>query len=239
MTLCITGSTGVLGSEIKKLFPNCVCPTHGELDIRDNSKILEYIKKENIDQIIHTAAITNIRKCDKEKGEAWKTNVEGTKNLVDALRVNCNQGYFIYVSTACVFEGNDKMYSEESIPNPVNFYALTKLIGESIVQTLPNHLVIRTNFVGKRKWPYKKAFVDRFGTYLFSKDVALGIKELYNLNQHGTIHLTGKKIFSMYEVAKMTTHDVEPMTLKEYSGPHLTVNMTLDSVRWKKYEISN
>jgi len=239
MPLLITGSMGVLGKEIKKLFPESITPSHKELDIIDRSKVFDFVKDNQIKQIIHTAAITSVRKCEDSKQEAWNANVEGTKNLVDALKEYHGEGSFFYISTACVFRGDGEMYTESSIPNPVNFYALTKLVGESIVRTYPHHLIIRTNFVTREKWPYDKAFVDRFGTYLFPDDVAKGIKELYNSKQQGLIHLTGTKVFSMYEIAKNTTPNVERLTLKEYSGPHLTVNMTLDSVRWKKYEISN
>ena len=41
-----------------------------------------------------------------------------------------------YISTACVFDGHDEMYNEESIPYPENFYALTKLLGEYEVKKL-------------------------------------------------------------------------------------------------------
>lgn len=36
----------------------------------------------------------------------------------------------------------------------------------------------------------------------------------------------------------MTTPETEPMSLTDYSGPHLTVNMSLDSKKWKKCKIS-
>ena len=32
---------------------------------------------------------------------------------------------FVYVSTACVFDGHSGMYDEDDIPYPENFYALT------------------------------------------------------------------------------------------------------------------
>ena len=41
----------------------------------------------------------------------------------------------------------------------------------------------------------------------------------------------------MYELAKLTTPDIKPMTLEEYSGPNLTIDMTLDTEIWKKYDI--
>ena len=42
----------------------------------------------------------------------------------------------------------------------------------------------------------------------------------------------------MYDLAKITTPNVEPMTIKDYSGPRLTMDMSLDTEKWKKYKIS-
>jgi len=130
------------------------------------------------------------------------------------------------------------MYKESSIPYPENFYALTKLVGESEVRKLPEFLIARTNFVAKEKWPYPKAFTDRFGTYLFADGVAQGIKDVQKEKLTGIVHIVGDKKISIYELAKMTTPDVQPMTIKDYSGPNLTMDMSLDTERWKKYEIS-
>ena len=139
------------------------------------------------------------------------------------------------MSTACVFDGHTGMYKENDVPYPENFYALTKLLGENEVTKLSNFIIIRTNFVAKKTWPYPKAFTDRFGTYLFAENVAIGISEILNENLNGIIHVVGNEKISMYELAKITTPDILPMTIKEYDGPTLTMDMSLDSERWKKY----
>ena len=43
---------------------------------------------------------------------------------------------------------------------------------------------------------------------------------------------------SVYELAKMTTPNIQRMTINEYLGPKLTMNISLDTERWKKYKIS-
>jgi len=100
-------------------------------------------------------------------------------------------------------------------------------------------LIIRTNFTAKKKWPYAKAFTDRFGTYLFAEDVAEGIKDVLNSDMEGIVHIVGDKKMSMFELAKITTPKIQPMTINDYSGPRLTMDMSLDTERWKKYKISN
>ncbi len=239
MTTLITGSAGVLGSELKKKFANALTPSHKELDITKKEQVFGYLKENGIDLIIHAAAITSVRKCEEEKEATWKVNVEGTKNLVDGLMQINPGGKFVYISTACVFEGHVGMYNESSVPYPENFYALTKLLGEQEVKRFPNHLIIRTNFTAKKKWPYAKAFTDRFGTYLFAEDVSEGIKDVLNSDMEGIVHIVGDKKMSMFELAKITTPEIQPMTINDYSGPRLTMDMSLDTERWKKYKISN
>ncbi len=238
MEILITGSSGVLGSELKRKFSNALTPNHNELDITNKEMVIDFFKKNKINVVIHTAAITSVRKCEDEKELTWKTNVDGTKNLVDALVQTNPNGKFIYLSTACVFDGNIGMYKESSIPYPENFYALTKLLGEQEVKRSLNHLIIRTNFTAKKKWTYTRAFSDRFGTYLFAEDVAGGIKDVLNSDMKGIIHIVGDKRISMLELAKISTSEIESMTINNYSGPKLTMDMSLDTERWKKYKIS-
>jgi dTDP-4-dehydrorhamnose reductase len=239
MSILITGGSGALGNELKKIVSNALTPSHQDLDITNKKQVNEYLKKYDIDSIIHTAALTHIRPCEENKSLAWTTNVEGTKNLVDAVLEFKKNIKFIYVSTACVFDGHSGMYIENSIPYPENFYALTKLIGEYEVNRLQDYLIIRTNFVAKKKWPYPRAFVDRYGTYLFAQDVSQGIKDVQRENMNGYVHIVGDKKMSMFELAKLTTPEIQPMTINEYTGPRLTMDMSLDTERWKKYKISD
>jgi dTDP-4-dehydrorhamnose reductase len=238
MRILITGSNGILGQELMKIFPDSLNPPHNVMDVTDRKYVFEFIKSHNFDLIIHTAAVTSVRKCEDEKNLAWSTNVQGTKNLIDACLEFNPSIKFVYVSTACVFDGHCGMYDEDSIPYPENFYALTKLIGEQYVSNLKNSLIVRTNFVGKSKWPYPKAFTDRFGTYLFADSVARGIADIIKNNLVGVVHVVGDKKISMFELAKTTTPDVLPMTMDDYSGPKLTMDMSLNTKVWKKYTLN-
>lgn len=239
MVTLITGGSGALGTELKKKFKDALAPTHKELEIADKKAVDEFFKKNDIDLVIHGGALTGIRPCEENKQLAWNTNVGGTRNLVEAVLALKKKIQFIYVSTACVFDGHTGMYKETSIPYPENFYALTKLLGEHEVNKLPEYLIVRTNFVAKKKWPYPKAFIDRFGTYLFADGVAEGISNVQKANLQGFVHIVGDKKFSIFDLAKMTTSEVQPMTIKEYTGPKLTMDMSLDTERWKRYHISD
>lgn len=238
MVTLITGCSGALGTELKKIYADALFPTHQELDVSNRNRTLNYFQKNDIDVVIHAAARTGIRQSEENKSVAWNTNVLGTRNLVDAVLASKRNIQFIYISTPCVFDGHTGMYKESAIPYPENFYGLTKLIGEHEVSKLAEYLIVRTNFVAKIKWPYPKAFTDRFGTYLFADGSAQGIKDVQKENLQGLVHVVGDRKMSILELAKLTSPEVQPMTIKEYSGPKLTMDMSLDTERWKKYKIS-
>lgn len=241
MTMLITGGSGKLGTELKIFFQKSLRPSREEMDITNFESVDRYIKSCKPKIIIHSAALTSVRTCEENKKLAWKTNVLGTQHLIKASSNLEIKPYFVYISTACVFFGDASFYCEEDIPYPKNFYSLTKLLGEITVQesTLKNKLIVRTNFISKKPWPYLKAFKDRYGTYLFTDDVCRGLIDLIAAKKTGIVHLCGDRKMSMYELAKKVSPRIKPMTLVKYSGPQLTVDMSLSTKRWKKYKISN
>jgi dTDP-4-dehydrorhamnose reductase len=239
MKVLITGGSGALGKSLKKAFEDAYCPKHLEMDITDEEKVLKVILDYKPDVLIHTAAFVNVRGCEENKEKAQKVNVEGTQNIVNALKKLNNNCYLVYMSTACVFAGeNEKFYTEDDEPDPKNYYSLTKLEGEGVVKQYENTGIIRTNFVPKEQWRYPKAFTDRFGTYLFADGVAKGIFEVVEKREKGIIHIVGDRRMSMYELALLAgSKNVGKMTLDEYEGPPVTVDMSLSTKRWKKYKI--
>lgn len=235
----VTGGSGALGTQLRARFPGALAPTHAELDVSDRAAVLSYFEGHpEIGTVIHGGALTGIRPCEEDRPLAWRTNVLGTRNLVDAALRSAGGVRFCYVSTACVFDGHSGMYDEDSVPYPENFYALTKLVGEHETVRLADPLIVRTNFVAREPWPYPKAFTDRFGTYLFADGVAEGISDVLAAGMTGTVHVAGDEKMSVFDLARITTPGVQPMTIDEYSGPPLTMDMSLDSKRWKKYRIS-
>ena len=235
--LTITGGTGRLGEELRKVFPQALVPNRIELDVTNRPQVFEWVRAIRPSVFIHAAAMTDVRAAEMEKDRCLRTNVGGTENLVDALTDLSPDCYFVYVSTACVFAGDRGEYTEEDIPHPKNFYGLTKLLAEYVVRRMKKHLVLRTNFVACEPWPYPRAFTDRFGTYLFAQDVAAGIRDLVDKRELGLVHLAGRQRMSMYELAKLTKSDVDTMTMADVSVP-LTVDMTLRSLRYPAIEIS-
>jgi len=239
MKVLITGGSGALGKSLKKVFKNAFFPTHSEMDVTNPDSVNKVILDYKPDSVIHAAALVGIRECEENKEKAFKVNVEGTQNLVNALKKLNNNCYLIYMSTACVFAGeNEKYYTEDSTPSPKNYYSITKLKGEEVAKQYENTCIIRTNFVPKEQWKYPKAFTDRFGTYLFADGVAEGILEVFEKKEKRIIHIVGDKRMSMYDLALLAgSKNIGKMTLQEYRGPPLTIDMSLSTKKWKKYKI--
>lgn len=227
MTTLITGGSGRLGQELVKVVPDALTPTRDVLDVTDRDSIARYLHKNPVATIIHAAALTDIRYCQNNYLVTEQVNVAGTFNMVAAAAMIGAK--LVFISTACVFDGEMAPYSEADRPCPKNHYALTKYAAEQIVRQFPGNLIVRTNFVPYAPWPYPAAFSDRYGTYLFAHDVANALPGIMDLT--GIVHLCGDRAMSMYELAKMVSPEVRPITIDEYNGPPVTRDMRLVSVR--------
>jgi len=251
----ITGTSGKLGRALAPLYPNALKPTSTELNIVNQTADEEYIKTHmaapDSNLLIHLAAMTSPPRCEENPSRAWDINVFGTLRLLKACKKYAPDTFFVLMSTACVFAGDDETPKHEnSIPYPDNIYGLTKMIQELAVATSDlKYLIIRGNFVPKEKWPYPAAFTDRKSNYLFAHQLAKGMKEAidhyYETESQGDIvHILGDKILSMYELAHKCpdSENVLPITYEEYykqnpKAVKLTKSMVLESTQWKKYSI--
>src|SRR3989344_1612075 len=187
--ILVTGGSGALGANIQKLI-KCDAPSSIELDVRDFESCRKAIKRYNPDIIIHCAAWTDVAGAEKNKKGCWGGNVIGTENMVKAALGR----RFIYISTHYVFDGETGNYKEDDIPNPTNFYSLTKLIGEAIVTQYPSTLTMRTGFKKDGPWEYPKAFVDQWTCADFASERAPDIVKAALMEKLiGIIHLSGEK----------------------------------------------
>jgi nucleoside-diphosphate-sugar epimerase len=100
-------------------------------DLSDTSRLVEIVREVRPSVVVHLAAISFVAHGDV--GEIYRTNVDGTKHLLDAL-VNAGGkcSNVLLVSSANVY-GNTTggVLTEETPPAPANDYALSKLAMEN------------------------------------------------------------------------------------------------------------
>ena len=219
-----------------KIYPDSLHPSRSELDLLDKGAVERFVMENRPESILHLAALTDVRRCERNHEEAWANNVNATENLVTACIRHIPDVRFTYMSTACVFSGERGNYSEDDLPYPDNFYSLTKLLGEFVARQLEKHLIVRANFVPREKWRYDRAFTDRYGTYLFADDLADAISRVAVTGLTGVVHIAGDRKISMFELAKITTPTVLPMTMADVDLP-LPRDMSLTSLRLGLYKL--
>ncbi len=239
MTLVITGAHGTLGRALATLLPDALRPTRRELDVTDEGSIRAYLSADPPTVVIHAAALTDVVRCEQDRDQAHRVNVEGTAAVLRLARDVSADCYFLYVSTAGVFRGDTGNYSEDSPPDPVNYYGRTKLLGEEQVLRHPGTCVVRTNFVRRGAWPHPSAFVDRFGTFLYDTGAAKGICDVLAGRLTGTVHVCGAVRLSLYDLARRSDPTVTPVSMDGYRGPPLTRDMSLISRRWRTYTLDD
>ncbi len=209
MKVLITGGTGRLGRTLCKLLSKTyevIAPSKKEMDLREKN-VIEYIKRSSPGVVIHTAALTSVDYCEKNKMEAYLVNVVGSFYIAKASSL-CN-AKMVYVSTDYVFDGKMKRpYHEKDIANPVNYYGITKLQGERIIQDIvKKFFIVRTawlfgsegkedfiDFVLKESKERKelKFTDDHIGSPSYVKDIAKAIQILIESDYYGIYHIVNK-----------------------------------------------
>jgi UDP-glucose 4-epimerase len=130
MIVGLTGSTGVLGSELISKSKN-INFRYFDGDIRNFDHVKNWINNNDLDSIIHLAAVVPIRKVNSNKKKAYDVNFLGTKNLVDSIKLKkVKKIWFFLASTSHVYSKSNKTLSETSKIKPKNYYAFTKLQSE-------------------------------------------------------------------------------------------------------------
>jgi dTDP-4-dehydrorhamnose reductase len=156
--ILVTGANGQLGKTIEELFFNnedgidFIFVTKEDVDITNVIELSDYFDKNKFDYCINCAAYTNVEQAEKTPEIAFKVNAEGVKYLAEI----CEKAntILIHISTDYVFDGEKKEpYTVNDLPNPINEYGKSKLLGEQYIQgVLGKYFVIRTSWLYSKKY---------------------------------------------------------------------------------------
>lgn len=222
----MTGGGGRLGHELSKSL-TLITPDITEWDITDPEVGESVVGRIKPDLIVHAAAYTDVSGAEKDKTTCWKINVEGTANVARAA----GNIPVIYISTDYVFDGATGNYTETDTPNPINYYALTKLIGEWAIKTAPNHHIIRTSFK-PRPFEHDNACTDMWTSAdyidIIAAELALAIKNYQLLPRLIHIATERKSIFDLAKKSK----DVKPIKRADIASVSLPRDTSLNIDKW-------
>lgn len=223
--ILITGASGFLGTKLYDMFSanteNQIFGTYKTryredlipLDINNPNEtrsLLEYIRP---DIVIHTASLTDINMCQEDTQRAERTNILGTKNIAEACqRINARLDY---ISSAYVFDGEKGNYREEDAPNPVNYYAETKLMAEQEVAKVEQHGIYRFDklygYNGEGRPSDAFSILERGGMLnancdqirqpVLIDDVERALEIIHEQSANGIFHLAGPDKMTMHELS--------------------------------------
>lgn len=230
--ILLTGGSGRLGAEVRRIWPRVVAPPHADMDVTDASQVAAALDRHRPEVLLHAAAYTDVAGAERDRETCWRVNVEGTRIIVEAaLR---RPLFLVHISTDYVFDGTRGGYREDETPGPVrNFYALTKLVAEQLARLAPRHLLIRTSFRA-REWPYPVAYADVHTSQdyvdVIAPEVALAVSRCREI-PFETLHIATERK-SAYELARRRRPDVRPGSRRD-AGVELPEDISLDTTRWQ------
>ncbi len=215
------------------------------MDITNRSEVEAVFKSVKPDVVVHAATLTDVDKCELDKGLAWKVNVDGTKNVADACQDR--EVFMFYVSSDYVFSGEKGFYHEYDARDPVNYYGLTKVEAEEIVKGLPEYFIARPSVIygatpaaGKvnfalwlieklSKGDRVKIVKDQWNTPTLNTNLAEMTLEAIERRLTGIYHLCGATRVSRLEFARKLV-DVFGLD-KELIDPVKSKQFTLTAMR--------
>ena len=273
----IIGSKGMLGQELVSVFKRdkdykVTAWDRKEIDITDQKQVQEKITKLAPDVILNAAAYNAVDLCEKDKKEFAKAkNLNGKAPGYLAKIAKKIGAILVHYSTDYVFNGLPEIpepqgcthscsscglhqdfvpqigFGENAVPEPVQKYGQTKLMGEEAVQKNgEKYYIIRlSKLFGKpaKSAGAKKSFFDvmlaagkknkevrvvdeETSCFTYAPDLAKKTKEIIESKKpFGIYHVTNSgactwydAVVELYRMAKIRTK-VTPVSTSEFPRP--------------------
>lgn len=238
MKVLITGANGLLGQKLVELYekdPSVEVVASGRggnrnrpgsytyvsMDVTSKGEVASIVNMIMPDVVINTAAMTNVDQCELDKEACWDLNVTAVDHLIEAC--TSIDAFLIHLSTDFVFDGENGPYEEDDVPNPLSYYAKSKLEAElrleksnvkwavvrtmlvyGIVQDMSRSNIIlwvKANLEAGKRIPVVN---DQWRTPTLAEDLAKGCDLVARKKATGIFHISGKDMLTPFEMAMET-----------------------------------
>jgi dTDP-4-dehydrorhamnose reductase len=165
--------------------------------------------------------MTHVDQCQLNQEDCWKQNVTAVEYLVKACE--STGAFLLHLSTDFIFDGAAGPYREDDEPNPLSYYAESKLASEGIIKKSSikwaiartmlvygiAHDMSRSNiilWVKENLENHKpiKVVNDQWRMPTLAEDLAIGCKQIIDHGAEGVFHLSGKDMLTPYDIAIKT-----------------------------------
>ncbi len=217
----VTGTAGLIGQYFVKTAARWASGwevhglTRADLDLTDFSSVERMWERLQPNAVIHCAALSRTKDCERDPQQARRINVEATAYLADCSK----EIPFVFLSSGEVFDGQVGWYRETDHANPINVYGQTKLEAEHRVLQNPRHTVVRIVLTAGISLNGDRSFVEDMGRAATSDRamtlygdelrcplpagvIPRAVWELVNREATGLYHLGGRDRLSRWEIGQ-------------------------------------
>lgn len=259
MKVLVSGASGFIGSrifsglrdaghEVTGTYNNRYLPGLQQLDVRDEQGARNLIEQQSPDVVVHAVGIANVDICERDRLLASKVNVLGTRFVSEAAAKAGAK--IIYLSSSYVFGSSPIPRRETDIPNPLNWYGITKFQAEQIVKENPRGAIIRfdlaygyngegkpNGLVGTVLQAEEELALNKTQQrhLILIDDISLAIDRMIETDGSGIYHLGGPDIVSRHTLGTMLDQRLKKFPLYkpnyEYAESPKRPQVRLDTAR--------
>ena len=192
------------------------------------------------DYVVNCIAMGNVDQCEVDQSAALQSNVLFVESLIKV----CNEipgCVLVHFSSNAIYDGENPLYSEESLPNPLNYYGFCKSSADDLVRRgSHDFLILRPiSIYGQaldfqRKNPVhwmlneimngrKVSLVDDVYTnMLFIEDAARAIHLALEKNLRGEFNLSSIAVRSLFDIGQIAISMLgsDPALISAVSSDH-------------------
>lgn len=149
--ILVSGSSGQLGSELKRLAKNdsgtkFYFKSSQDLNLRSKRSITNNLANSDFDYFINAGAYTAVDKAESDQVAAYEINAQALKTIAEVTPAKTQ---IIHISTDYVYDlALERPLLESDLNQPRSIYAKSKLQGEiELLKRRPDSIVIRTSWL--------------------------------------------------------------------------------------------
>lgn len=214
--MLLTGASGLLGGILAERLARSFVLLTDRFDVAAPGAAEAAVEASRPDAVVHSAALADVDRCERDPDAAWRVNVDGTEAVAAAA---ARRGLpLVVLSTDTVFDGAHAPLREDAVARPLQVYGRSKLAGEQAALALcPDAAVLRVCLVAGRghgprgtatesvAWALRagrrpRLFSDQYRTPVDADSVADAVRLALERRARGIFHLGGPERVSRYEL---------------------------------------
>jgi dTDP-4-dehydrorhamnose reductase len=214
---------------------------YAQLDLTDTHRLVDLVHEFGPQTVVNLGAMTNVDACEEQRDLCWRVNADAVGQMARACRRVGSR--MVQVSTDFVFDGLDPLYADGDAPNPVNFYARSKVAAENAVRDAGHEAwcVVRPALVFGARTPSGRGnivlwvrgelsagrrvrvFTDQWRTPTYAPDFAEGLERVVRFGKSGVYNMSGREYLSVnafaHQIAEafgLDAHLIEAATADDF-----------------------